>query len=197
MWPVEIPTVFQTLVTVSLHSPNGRQMPAVSAVQGDCERVYLYQYILSNTWLTLNTVNSAITPCAAYMRQRTGSALVRIMACRLFGAKPLPEPMLLFHQLDPKEKTSVKFETKYGTFHARKCVWNYRLRNGGHVCLGLNVLSSKHINKRAVKELLKNGAAVGITGTILCMRLANERQRYSVWLSLIGWARTPCVHWTS
>ena len=46
--------------------------------------------------------------------------------------------------------------------------------------IGLNVLSPKHINKRAIKELLKNGAAVGITGTILCMRLANERQRYSV-----------------
>ena len=28
------------------------------------------------------------------MRQWTGSALVQVMACRLFGAKPLPEPML-------------------------------------------------------------------------------------------------------
>ena len=27
-------------VTVPLHSPSGRQMPAVRAVQGDCERVY-------------------------------------------------------------------------------------------------------------------------------------------------------------
>ena len=33
-------------------------------------------------------------PSAAYMRQWTGSALVQVMACRLFGAKPLPEPML-------------------------------------------------------------------------------------------------------
>ena len=41
-WPVGIPTVFQTPVTVPLHSPNGR--PAVRAVQGDCERV------LSNAW---------------------------------------------------------------------------------------------------------------------------------------------------
>ena len=31
---------FQTPVTVPLRSPNGRQMPAVRAVQGDCERVY-------------------------------------------------------------------------------------------------------------------------------------------------------------
>ena len=35
-WPAGIPTVFQTPVTVTLQSLNGRQMP----VQGDCERVY-------------------------------------------------------------------------------------------------------------------------------------------------------------
>ena len=34
-----------------------------------------------------------------YMRQWTGSALVQIMACRLFGAKPLSQPMLGYCQL--------------------------------------------------------------------------------------------------
>ena len=33
-------------------------------------------------------------PSAAYMRLWIGSALLQIMACRLFGAKPLFEPML-------------------------------------------------------------------------------------------------------
>ena len=33
-------------------------------------------------------------PSAAYMRQWIGSALVRIMVCRLFGAKPLSKPIL-------------------------------------------------------------------------------------------------------
>ena len=33
-------------------------------------------------------------PSAAYMCQCTGSALVQIMACRLFGGKPLSKPML-------------------------------------------------------------------------------------------------------
>ena len=37
-WPVGIRTVFQTLVTVPLCSPDSRQMPG--AVQGNCERVY-------------------------------------------------------------------------------------------------------------------------------------------------------------
>ena len=40
------------------------------------------------------------TPSAAYMHQWTGSALVQVMACRLFGAKPLPEPMLTYCRLD-------------------------------------------------------------------------------------------------
>ena len=39
-------------------------------------------------------------PSAAYMGQWIGSALVQIMVCRLFGTKPLPEPMLGYCQLD-------------------------------------------------------------------------------------------------
>ena len=38
---------------------------------------------------------------AMYMRQWIRSALVQIMACRLFGAKPLSKPMLGYCQLDP------------------------------------------------------------------------------------------------
>ena len=45
------------------------------------------------------------------------SALVQVMACRLFGAKPLPEPMLAYYQLYPQEQISVKFQSKYKTFH--------------------------------------------------------------------------------
>ena len=35
------------------------------------------------------------------------------MACRLFGAKPLPELMLAYCQLDHKEEISVKFGSKF------------------------------------------------------------------------------------
>ena len=52
---------------------------------------------------------SSPLPSASYMRQGTGSTLVQVMACRLFGAKPLPEPMLLYCQSYPKEHISVKF----------------------------------------------------------------------------------------
>ena len=50
-----------------------------------------------------NSCNSS-PPSAAYMGQLIGSVLVQIMACRLFGAKPLPAPMLVYCLLDPQEK---------------------------------------------------------------------------------------------
>ena len=40
-----------------------------------------------------------LPPSGAYMRQGTESALVQLMACRLSGTKPLPEPMLIYCQL--------------------------------------------------------------------------------------------------
>ena len=40
-------------------------------------------------------VNS-FRPGDAIWRHRSGSTLVQVMACRLFGAKPLPEPMLQY-----------------------------------------------------------------------------------------------------
>ena len=43
-------------------------------------------------------------PSVAYMGRWTGSVFVQVMACRLFGAKPLPEPVLTYCQLYPKNK---------------------------------------------------------------------------------------------
>ena len=72
------------------------------------------------------------SPSAAYMHQWIRSALVQIKACRLFGTKPLSKPVLGYYQLDPWEQTSVKYYSKYKTFHSRKCICKYHLRNGGH-----------------------------------------------------------------
>ena len=51
---------------------------------------------------------SFIPLSAVYMRRGTGSALIRVVASRLFGANPLPEPVLTYNQLDPWEQTSMK-----------------------------------------------------------------------------------------
>ena len=55
---------------------------------------------LINRVLLRQAVNSS-PPSAACMRQLIGSALVQIMACRPFGAKPLSKPMLSYCQLEP------------------------------------------------------------------------------------------------
>ena len=89
-----------------------------------------FQQIQNHTLLWwLQWINSS-APRAAYMHQWIGSALVQIMACRLFSTKPLSKPRLVYFQLDPQEQTSEKFLSKYKTFHSRKCIWKYRLRNG-------------------------------------------------------------------
>ena len=48
----------------------------------------------------------------AYMHQSTRPSLVQIMAGRLIGAKPLPESVLPYHELEPKIHISVKFSLK-------------------------------------------------------------------------------------
>ena len=58
------------------------------------------------------------------------------MACRLFGAKPLPEPMLAYCQLDSLEQISMKFESWFYHFHSRKCIWKYRLPKWRPSCPG-------------------------------------------------------------
>ena len=57
------------------------------------------------------------------MRQCNMPTLLQIMVCRLFGTKPLSEPILPFCQLGPKEHASVKFRLKFNSFHSRKCTW--------------------------------------------------------------------------
>ena len=67
--------------------------------------------------------------------------LLQIMACRLFGAKPLSEPMLSYCQLDPKEYISVKFYLKFKTFHSRKRHLRMSSAKWQPFCLNLNVLT--------------------------------------------------------
>ena len=70
------------------------------------------------------------------MRQRVGSTLVQIMACRLFGTKSLSQPMLVYCQSDPWEQISVEFQSKYQTFHSGKYIWKYRLSKWRPFCPG-------------------------------------------------------------
>ena len=83
----------------------------------------------------LTVINSS-PPSAAYMRQWTGPSLVQVMACCLFGTKPLPEPMLAYCQLDSWERISVTFESEFYHFHSRICIWKSRLPKWRPCCPG-------------------------------------------------------------
>ena len=74
------------------------------------------------------------------MRQWTGSALVQVMAWRLFGAKPLHEPVLAYCQLHSWEQISMKFESEFCNFHQRKRIWNCRLPKWWPCCPGRDEL---------------------------------------------------------
>ena len=50
--------------------------------------------LFSKSWLLTHH-----TPSVTYMRQWIGRALVQVMVCRLFDAKPLPEAMVTYCQL--------------------------------------------------------------------------------------------------
>ena len=82
--------------------------------------VFLSPPQCGKTWLQ---VLKHIFLCAAYMRHWIRPALVRVMACRLFGSKPLSKQMLGYCHLDHKEHTSVNFPSKYKIFRSWKCIW--------------------------------------------------------------------------
>ena len=77
-------------------------------------RIYEQFYII---WYTVD-----FKPIVAYWRCMISLAFdipVQIMVCRLFGFKPLPEPIPTNDKLNPDKHTSVKFEMKT---LKRKCI---------------------------------------------------------------------------
>ena len=54
------------------------------------------------------------------------------MACRLFGTKPLSEPMLPYFQLDPKKHLKWNFVSNSKVFIQENALKNASLQNGGH-----------------------------------------------------------------
>ena len=63
--------------------------------------------------------------CAAHL-----TSLVWV--CVLWLPESLMDLSALCCQLDPKEQTSVTFQSKFNHFHSRKCIWKCHLRNWGH-----------------------------------------------------------------
>ena len=58
------------------------------------------------------------------------------MACRLFGAKPLPEPMLAYCRLDSWEQISVKSELEFYNCYSRNAFEIVVCQNVSHLSRG-------------------------------------------------------------
>ena len=58
--------------------------------------------------------------------------MLQIMACHLFSAKPLSEPVLPNLSIRPWGTYFSEIYFKSKSFHSRKCTWKYRLWNGNH-----------------------------------------------------------------
>ena len=65
--------------------------------------------------------------------QKCLPSLVHVMACRLFGARPLFEPMLTYSQLDYWEQTSGKI-LKYNNYNSAKYTRKCRLQKCRPFC---------------------------------------------------------------
>ena len=143
LWSVSV-----LLITIVVHARStcvGRDGKIVRLIKYFCGR-RLYEGGMWGVWSWINILMSMIIdsyfPSAAYMRQWFGSALAQIMTCRLFGAKPLPEPKLVYCQWDSWHQISVKFESEFYHFHSRECIWKCRLPEWWTVCPGWYALNS-------------------------------------------------------
>ena len=99
----------------------------------------------------LHFIYNSMRPSDEYMRQCNMPTLLQIKACCLFCAKPLPEPILPFCQLDPKELVSVKFYLKFNSFLIKEMHLKMSSAKVAAILPGLNMLIpcgySYHSNK--------------------------------------------------
>ena len=129
-------------------------------------------------------------PSTAYMRQWIGSALVQIMTCRLFGAKPLSKPMLDYCQLEHRNKIRWYFNQNTKCFIHENASQKYRLRNGSHFVDGEGELMTIGVGRT---DLLQFTDKYHVTHA--CWNITSGTPL----LSKINWAwiinRTHCILW--
>ena len=72
---------------------------------------------------TMSCIFNISPQSATYTCPWIRSALVQIMACRLFGARPISKRMPGYCQLDSSGQTSVKLKSKYKTLQSHENVF--------------------------------------------------------------------------
>ena len=76
--------------------------------------------------------------------------------------------MLGYCQFELWEQTSVKFYSKYQTFHSRKCIWTHHLRDGGHLVQGADelIIFSLHQDDFDANRKTISGVKISVLGFI-------------------------------
>ena len=94
---------------------------------------------ISNIWHLKCRFNYIISSSLwLIMRHWSWSALITEMACRPFGAKPLPEPMMVYHQLI---WITFKRNSEFEDIHCRTFYGNYPQQISDHFVQGLGLNS--------------------------------------------------------
>ena len=88
--------------------------------------------------------------CVASTRRWNRSLFYQIMACLLFGVKPLPSPMITYSQFDPWQNL-VKLKSKWDEWSCHViCTWHLM----DHIPL---TVMHKIIGRWAINRLMKSG----------------------------------------
>ena len=117
------------------------------------ENWFLKKAWASHLWVKIAPgIFNSSPPSATYMHQWSEPSLVQVMACCLFDAKPLPERMIAYCQLDSWEQISVKFESEFYHFHSRRCIWKCCVPKWRPFCPGGDELMASSIGPLASHE---------------------------------------------
>ena len=106
--------------------------------------------------------------------------LVQIMACHLFGAKPLSKPIVGYCQLEPLQQTSVKFSSKCKAFHSWKCISKYHLWNGGHFVSRGRWVHSKQAGHHFNIKMLSYSISI----LIIDIRWSQDYFIFLIWIAI-------------
>ena len=98
----------------------------------------------------------------ATVRPEGRPSLVQIMACCLFGTKPLFEPMLVYcplETIDTKKQISMKFHLTFKSFLSWKCIRKCCWQNGVHLSKTVS-FKKMHLKMSSAKWWLFNQASI-------------------------------------
>ena len=113
--------------TVASRRNSNRASARPSPGGGQCKWNHLLWWLVAETWnlVSLEEENfqfNLLWPRDALRLHECFSILDQVMACWLFSAKSLVEPMLTYCHLKPYEQSSVKLELMYKLVFRHQCV---------------------------------------------------------------------------